>query len=254
MIYSTGFSYNNVHSNSKHIYKVRTTGGLSQDTFLADKNVNTVKLRNSHKSRIQSITKEPLVIPMALYFDENLNEETARGVKRWLETDNFYPLRFDDDPNRIYYATPNGAIPLTHNAISSGYVEFDMLTNSSYAFSDKVSIKGSSTSLSSPTIERIYNDGDINVAPEMKFVVNPTSPSIIEVINETTGDRLLIENNLENETVTVLNEYEEIHTTSNLQNKYENHNDVFIKLESGENVLRLTGLFTYEFTFQPVYL
>lgn len=252
MINSTGFSYRDIHSDSKFVYKVQLAGGLIQESFLADKNVETVKLRDSNKSSIRSVMREPKVIPMALFFEENLTEENAREVKRWLETDNFHPLRFDSNPSKIYYAQLNGAVNLSHNAISSGYIELEMLTNSPYSFSDYTEISGESKSASAETRIVLNNDGDIPTAPEIEVIMS-SSPTNIEIFNETTGQKTIIGNNLSNETITIYNEYEEIHTSSSLVHKYDAHNGVFIHLIPGDNVIKLKGVYRYKMKFQPIY-
>jgi len=252
MIVSTGFAFNDEHSESKYVTKIRIQGGLIQDSFLANRSVDAVRLRNSYKTQLRTIEREPLVIPMALYFDENLTEENIRIVKRWLDTDDYKSLRFDEDPGRIYYAIVDGASTLSHNAISSGYVEFDMLTNSPYSFSDIIEVEGSSTSTQEREI-RLHNDGDLEVSPKIEVVMNSKLAGTINITNETIGQHLVIENNLANETVTILNEYEEIHTTSTLQNKYSNHNGAFISLTPGENVLKFKGMYTFKLSFQSIY-
>lgn len=254
MIVSIGFHYDNEYSGNKGVIKVRTTGGLTSDSFLADVTNQTVKLRNSYKSHIESIEREPLVIPMALYFDENLDETNIRGVKRWLNQDDYKPLIFEDDPNRVYYAKLDGSSNLTHNSISSGYVEFNFITNSPYAFSPIVEIEGESVSATTFESISIHNSGDKITYPRIELRMPSTSPTDVEIFNDTTGEHLQIKNNKTNEIIIIWNEYEEFETSSSLRHVYDDHIGSFISLAEDVNDLRIRGKCTYLIEYQNVLL
>lgn len=254
MIVSTGFHYSDEYSGNKGVIKIRTSGGLLTESLLGSVTNQAVKTKNSIKSYIQDSELEPLVIPMALYFDENLDDTTIRGVKKWLSQDDFQPLIFENQPDKVYYAKIDGSSNLSHNAISSGYVEFDFLTNSAYCFSHKIELEGASDSDTSYTNIFIHNEGDIVSYPTIKIVMNPTVLTDIEIFNDTTGEHLILKNNLANETILILNEYEEFETSSNLRYCYDDHLGSFIRFDEGLNELRIKGIFTYTIEYQNIYL
>lgn len=254
MIVSTGFYYNDEYSGHKNVIKIRTSGGLTSESFLATVTNNVNKPKNSYKSFIQDTELEPLVIPMALYFDENLDEVSIRDIKRWLTQKDFKPLLFEDMPDRVFYAKLDGASNLTHNSISSGYVEFDFLTNSAYSFSQEMELEGDSTSSTEYETILVHNEGDLKIFPRIEIIMNPTSPTDIEIFNDTTGDHFLLKNNLVNETIIIWNEYEELETSSSLRHGYDDHNGGFISLDEGLNELRIKGKFDYKLIYQNIYL
>ena len=254
MIISTGFHYNGEYSGHKNVTKIRTSSGLITDSFLASVDNKVVKTRNSRKSHIQNVERESLVIPMALYFDNNLDDVTIRAIKKWLNQDDFKELIFEDQPNRVYYAKLNGVSDLSHNNISSGYVEFEFLTNSEYVYSPLVELEGESDSATEFTSLLLNNNGDVPVFPKIKIFMNPNNATDIEIYNDTTGEYLLIQNNLVDEIIVVWNEYEEFETSSIIRHVYDDHNGGFISFAEGLNELRIRGIFSYIIEYQDIYL
>lgn len=251
---SIGFYYNQEYSGNKGVIKIRLGGGLVSESFMGSVTNDIVKLKNSIKSHIQNSELEPLVFPMALYFDENLDETTIRGIKRWLSQDDFKELVFEDDPNKVYYAKLEGTQTLSHNAISSGYLEFDFITNSPYAFSRKIEAEGEVDSTTTYQSLSLYNEGDLTVAPKIQIVIDPVDAEDVEIFNDTTGGHFLLQSNLVNETIIIWNEYEELETSSSLRYGYDDHNGQFITLIEGVNDLRIKGKFKYLIEYQHIYL
>lgn len=249
---ATGFHYNDEYSGNKGVLKIRTSSGLVTESFLGSITNQVVKTKNSIKSYIQDSESEPLVIPMALYFDENLDEGAIRRVKKWLMQDDFKELVFEDQPDKVYFAKIDGESNLTHNAISSGYVEFDFLTNSAYSFSRIMDIEGDSTTEFKTVY--VHNEGDLITQPKITITIDPTTPTDVEIFNETTGENLTLKNNLINETIIIWNEYEEFETSSSLRYCYDDHIGSFISLVEGANELRLKGNFSYLIEYRNIYL
>ncbi|MDW0112152.1 hypothetical protein QT711_03075 [Sporosarcina saromensis] len=247
MITETSFSYDGLHSDNFGVIKVRVEGGLVTDTFLSTSNVNYSLPRNRRKARIESIEREPLVIPMALYFDENLDDTTIRRVKNWLSKDNYKKLIIG---NKVYYAILSDETPITHNAISSGYIKCNMLTNSPYTFSETIEIEGISNSLS-PTSLLLNNDGDMAITVDIE--ISMTADGNIEIENITNGETLRLNGNFASEKIMFLGDSEEIHTSIPYMHRYGDHNDTFIQLETGSNELIFKGDFTCKITMEYVY-
>ena len=252
MITSTSFYYDGIYSEDMGVIKVRVGGGLVTDSFLSPVSVNQVKLKNSNKARIQTIDREPLTIPMALFFDENLSEESIRRVKNWLSKEDYRELRFENEPEKVYYAVLSGTSELTHNAVASGYVQLELLTNSSYSFSNVFTIEGISNETDFSYVS-IHNYGDEIAPTDIAVTMINNSTSDIEIYNETTQENLKLVGNLANEEIVFMGEYEEIHTSSNLRHRYNDHNGVFISLQVGENRLRVKGDFKYKIEAQFIY-
>lgn len=251
---STGFYYDNEYSGNKGVIKIRRGGGLVSESLMGSVTNDIIKVKNSYKSYIQQSELEPLTFSMALYFDENLDETTIRGVKRWLAKGDFKELIFEDDPNKVYYAKAEGSFTLTHNAVSSGFLEFEFITNSAYAFSRKIEVEDTINSLTNYQAIYLHNEGDITTLPKIKIVIDPVDAKDVDIFNATTGERFLLQNNLINETIIIWNEYEELETSSNLRYRYDDHNGQFISLIEGANELRFKGKFKYILEYQNIYL
>lgn len=249
MIYSLDFYYDGLYSEDMGVRLVNIDSGLQSDSFLAPTNVDYVKLRNNYKSIIKEVVKEPLVFPMALFFEENLDRDQIELIKNWLNKDDFKPLIFEQDLNRVYFATIDGESNLTHNSISSGYLEFNFLTNSPYSFSPPVEIEGVSTELESEII--VYNSSSIDTLPTITIKMN--SNTDIQITNKDTGELLSIKSNFQDEVIEISCEYEEVESDIENRYRYDDHNDVFIRFKEGRNRLAFEGDFDYTIDYRLVY-
>lgn len=254
MITSKGFYYDNEYSGNKNVIKAITSNGAVTDTFLGTVSNKVVKNKNNIKSFILDSDNEPIVIPMALYFEKGLDDSSIRHVKKWLAQDDFKELVFEDQPDKVYYAKLDGSSVISHNAISEGFVEFDFLTNSAYSFSRPHLMEGESISSSDFELLQIYNDGDLTTFPKITVVIDPLDAADVEIINDSTGERFLLKNNLVNESIVIWNEYDELETSSNLRHGYDDHLGDFISFAEGVNDLRLKGKFKYTIEYQAIYL
>ncbi|MFP3357577.1 DUF6558 family protein [Planococcus sp. SIMBA_143] len=254
MIISTGFYYDNEYSGDKNVFKAFTSGGAVTETFLSSTNNSIFKPRNLIKSVVQSTEREPLVIPMALYFDENLDDDNIRAIKKWLYQKDFKELVFEDQPEKVFYAKVDGAVNLSHNAIASGYIEFDFIANSAYSFSRMIELEGQSESIEEYQTLHVYNEGDLITHPKITITMNANEATDIEFYNATTNEQLIIKNTLADEKVMILNEYGEFETSSNLRYVYDDHIGDFISFAEGVNELQIKGEFTYTIEYQNIYL
>lgn len=251
MINSLDLNFDGVFASDLNVTKITTGSGLVEETFISSITNNTVKPRNAIKSLYQEDEREPLDFPVVLFFEENLNDTTIREVKKWLYKDDYRPLYFGEQSDRVVFAKLDGDIKLSHNSIDSGYISLTFKTNSEFWFSQEHVYEGLSTSTS--TTITVLNMGDSIVYPKFEFILDGTA-SDIQVTNVTTGETMLIENNLTSETITVYGEYEELDTSSNLRTLYDDHNEVFPYLELGFNELTMTGDFQYKITYREIYL
>lgn len=251
---STGFYYDGEYSGNKGVIKISRGGGLASESFMATPLNDIIKVKNNNKSYIQKTELEPLTLPMALYFDEKLDETTIRNVKRWLAQDDFKELVFEEEPNKLYYAKTEGSYTLSHNSISSGYLEFEFITNSAYAFSRKIEVEDEVNTTTTFQELSLLNEGDFSVAPRIQIVIDPVTATDVEIFNDTTGEHFLLQNNLVNETIIIWSEYEELETSSNLRHRYDDHNGQFITLAEYDNHLRFKGKFKYLIEYQNIYL
>lgn len=252
---SLEFAFNGVHSSTFDVYRVTLESGmLTEEYFLANKSVNTFKLKNDIRSHKTSVNKEPLVIPLVLWLNGNVDEEKEQRIKEWLETDDFCRLEFDGSKYH-YNAMLQGQAKFTHDSVGDGYVELEFLTDSPYRFSDEISPNNLDEPLgySDGKTIRLINDGNKTIYP----IIEITAPGTIdglEIYNKTTEQRFVLNGEYTDLTMTIYNEYEELHTEGNFTDLYDNHNGVFIGLRPGRNDIQIKGRFYYKITYQNVYL
>ncbi|MFF3144571.1 hypothetical protein ACFVRU_23320 [Streptomyces sp. NPDC057927] len=251
---SIEFTFNGRHSSEFGVWRVHLDNGLvTEDNFLGNKEVNSFKTRSSIRSYLTHINKEPLVIPMVLYFEENLNNENEREVKKWLETDEFCELQFDDD-EFIYYAIVNGTPSLTHNAIDCGHLEIEFLTNSPYRFGKQRETKRyhSTSDTEYMYLDDIINYGDLMCYPTFEIIA-PNDINYLEIYNETTEQKFILDGNFKDLSLYVFNELEELHSEAWFPTLYDAHNDKFISFNTGKNKIKIKGKCYFKMTYQPIY-
>lgn len=253
MNYALEFSFNGIHTSTFGVYKVKVDSGMVEENyFLANKTVNSYKLKYDIHAHKTSINKEPLVIPLVLWFNGDVDEEKEQEIKRWLETDDFCKLQFDDSKYH-YNAMLNGQVKFVHDSNSDGYVELEFITDSPYRFSDEITPSGQSISDTEYKTVKLNNDGDIVTYPTIEIIA-PGASNGIEINNITTQQRFVLSGSYTDLTINIINEYEELHTEGNFTNLYENHNGIFIGLKRGSNELQMKGQFYYKIIYQNIYL
>ncbi|OME53971.1 hypothetical protein BSK59_15430 [Paenibacillus odorifer] len=97
----------------------------------------------------------------------------------------------------------------------------------------------------------IENTGDIVCKPEI-WITKRNGSGTIKLYNETNGQTLIFTNLNNNEQVYVDCENEDIMTDLPLKYRYDDHNNVFLQLEVGEN--KLTGEGDFELTIRHEFM
>lgn len=247
------FEFNGIHSSTFGIQKITMSSGMQgEEYYLASKTVNSFRLRNNTQSHLLNIDKEPLVIPMVLYLNGNVDFEKEQQIKEWLETDKYCKLKIGKQLV-LYNAILQGGVNFMHDSIGDGYIEVSFLTNSPFRFSDEILIKGKSESNTVDTKISILNHGAITVYPVIK-IISPGKSDGIEIRNRSTGDYFSLTGTYTDLTLNILNQEEELDSDGNFNDLYENHNNRFISLKKGRNDLEIKGSFYYEISYQNVYL
>ncbi len=168
-------------------------------------------------------------------------------LKKWLMQDRYRPLHFKSNPNKIYYCIFSSNASHIHNGLKQGYVSMQMLCNDICAYS--------------PIIEKdfvvsgnkkigITNNGDLNIYPEL-WIEKTSASGDVKIKNTTDNERVLELSDIDNnETVYIHNEEEIIETDKLNTYRYNNHNNIFLKLLSGYNEIELEGNFNLHMKYQ----
>ncbi|MGG4105141.1 hypothetical protein AAXB25_14590 [Paenibacillus lautus] len=120
------------------------------------------------------------------------------------------------------------------------YCKFQYKVEMSYVGGNSPTFSSFSATLSGGFL--INNLGDVVCKPEL-WITKRSSSGNIRIINEANGQILEFKGLNNNETVYVDCENQDIMTDLPLTYRYDNHNDIYLELEVGENVLTGEGEF-----------
>lgn len=131
------FIFDGKSSKDFGIFLGSTGGGLFQDIFLPTRNIIEKKITGREKPYLQRVEQEPLSFSFSFVlgdWSETDNIDYLRSVTRWLFQDQYKPLIFNSNPNRVFYAIIEGESNLFHNGAKDGYVEVNVRCNSPYSY------------------------------------------------------------------------------------------------------------------------
>ena len=223
-------------------------GGLFEETFLSDRQIKEIKVSGNDKTYFQKIEREPLTIPVNLFFEEPWNDELINEISVWLDQDFYQPLSFSSCPEKVFYALCIDTVDIIHAGLEQGYLRLNFRCNSPYAYSrvmesDRHNVNGS-------LITQLANRGHKPIQP-LIYIKKTVSDGQIKIKNMSDRGRELILSNLKlNEEVLIDCENHEIESNLPLTYHYDDHNDIFLNFLRGVNQLEFTGDFEVYFKYQ----
>jgi predicted phage tail component-like protein len=253
MIESLYFTYDGIDSRDMKVIQISTGNGLYDEHFLADSQIVEDYVPGNDVPYYIRTERKPIVLPLSIYFENELTDEEARKVGRWLTQDYYKPLIFDTNPHKIYYAKFIGNPRLLHNGCKQGYATLEMRCNAPHAYSP---VYTESFDLSNNTVSgtsiKITNNGDFSISPIIELEkVEDGNFSIVHL--NAGGKEMKIDSLSNGEKLIIDCETEEIETDIVGVLRYKNSNDVFIDLHRGVNHLKVYGkcklTFKYELLF-----
>lgn len=130
------FTFDGRRSTDYSIMNVNVDGGMIEEFFGASKSINEEKIRGRSRPYFQGVEKEPLEFTVEFAFQDQWNEQLIRDVRNWLlDQDDYKPLTFANNPEKIYYVICIDEPRLIHTSLKNGYVKLHFRCNDSYAFS-----------------------------------------------------------------------------------------------------------------------
>lgn len=204
------FTYNGKSTNEFGIINVSMDNGMFDETFVANRTVNSETVKDVRKSLFNGVTYEDLSFELNLAFEKGFTDELINEVVTWLYEKEYYSKLQFEGLNKFVYAMPNGESKIVHTGTGRGYIVVSMITNSPYVYGNILSFeKGASQDAISITL-----DGKTN--PEMNIDLYPLKDGVYSIT--VNGYTLKLSNLKANEIVTI-NPYEE-EISSNLNNVY----------------------------------
>lgn len=204
------FTYNGKNTSEFGIINVSMDNGMFDETFIANRTVNSETVKDVRKSLFNGVTYENLSFELNLAFERGFTDELIDKVIAWLYEKEYYSKLQFEGLDKFVYAMPNGESKIVHTGTGRGYIVISMITNSPYVFGNIVSVEKKANEDS----VNITLDGKIN--PEMNIDLYPLQDGTYSIV--VNGYTLQISNLKANEVVTI-NPYEE-DITSSLDNVY----------------------------------
>lgn len=229
-----------------------TGNGQFQDIFAANKTINEDTTTQQPIPYFKYVSKAPLDLPpINLFWTNGFNEEGLQLVKQWLNKDTYSEFYFEEYPIRHYFGMMYADDTLTHNGAGEGFATIKIRCNGPYAYSPMITDYREIPD-EGKFIE-INNKGDYKLCPYIKLT--KTGDGDFSILNFADGGNQCIFTGLKDgETITVDGENEIIETDLPNTYRYDNHNDVFLKLKLGINRLFVNGTCKMKIFYRYIYM
>ena len=254
MLENLHFTYDGKSSKDFGVQLVNPSGGLYKESFLPNRKIVEKTVGGRHNPFFQRVEDDPLSFSLSICLTEWKKRNNLRQIARWLYQPYYKPLRFESNPDVVYYAMFQGNSDITHNGLFDGYITLNVRLNSPYPKS--IQHEKTVTVNSSSTVE-IYNNGDLPMRMKME-ITKLKSDGNVTITNEDTGDVFELKDLLLNEVVYVdcVNEYL-ISSLEESSGRYlvDNHNDEWLIIEAETHAtLKIETDATIKFTYEYAYL
>lgn len=245
------FSYNGDLSTNHLIVNAKVSGGLFQETFVADKSIIEKKVPGRTKPYFQGVEHSPLQFNLTLYFQDGFTDSDLDDVKRWLDINTYEEFYFLNNPDRRYICMMVGGSNLNHNGSGQGYITTQWRMNDAYAYSPEYldNVLDFSNNVSGNATFTFENKGDINLAPEC-WISMVGSGNVSITNNSNNGEIFQFTGLADGETVYVSNEDEQIVSSIPGVYRYDNFNDTYLNMVYGVNHLVVDGTCKLQFRYR----
>lgn len=243
------FVYDGKKSSDFGILNVNKGEGMQSSIFLPEARINEIKIKGNDRPYHNGVEYSPITIKHRFFFEEPWNEELIRKVARWLFQPYYKELYFSDNISRRFYAMYTGTPQLLDNTLKQGYMDLEMRNIDCFTYSPVYKSNVYDLSSNSGTTIELDNKGDVEIYPIIKIQkVGFGSVSIKN--NSNGGEEFLVSNLNDGEELIINGEEEDIETNASVL-RYDDHNDVFLKLVSyKKNSLYITGNCKLQFEYQ----
>jgi len=235
------------------VISVNIGNELYEETFAANRTIKETKVKNNDTPFFESIDAEPLSFPLTLYVNKRFNENDLSNIKKWLLLDNYAPLSFEADLDKVYYAAFHDVSNLKHNGLGDGYITVQVRCDSPYSYSHMISSSYyDTTDPLTPVPIEIDNSGELPIMPIIH--IQKIGNGSIEIENLSCySTPFKIEDLQDGERITIDCANEIIETNLLGILRYDSSNEEYLKLTTGINRIKIAGdciiRFEYEFKY-----
>jgi phage-related protein len=247
---SVAFSYAGKRSVDFGIYNITIQSGLYEEPFLASRDIREVETRWSMKPYFQNISLKPLVFDLSFAILDYWDDKKIREIARWLAQDNYQPLFFEEDIDRIFYCVPIDDINIIHNGLKQGYITLTFRCDAPWSYTRQyVTPEYDFSDNPNGVLLSFANEGDLYLYPEMW--ITKVGNGDVSIINQTNGGvEFKFTGLVDGEIVYVDNENQYIATSLTDTYRYDNFNNNYLELVVGVNNLWVTGNCKLQFRYR----
>lgn len=242
---SIHFNFDGKWSYEMGIIQAGVNSGLYEDPILSSKNIIEERIEGRERPYFFGVDREPLTLNISITFQENLTDEKMREIMRWLDKDEYKPLRMYEHPEKLWYVMIVNDVRSIHNGINSGYIELELRASHSTALSPLAvseTYRIRSNVWKDITFE---NNGDFDCYPIVH--INKYGNGNIEIENLTNNTGVFKFEQLEDgELLTIFCETKEIESSTG-KFRYDNFSKNHLVFRRGINRLRVRGNFNLTF-------
>lgn len=244
------FVYDGIKSEDMGVYLINTSSGMKPEPFLSEREILSESIPGNDTPYFYGVSKLPLKFPLTLSpLDGLWTIEKRRKIARWLDNGKFNEFYTTDDVDKRYYIMFDSAVDLETNTNSQGYITVNFTSHSPYAFSPMMQKRFNLSTITSPTVIEIENNGDEIVKPELWiYKVGKGDISIRNLSNG--GSEFKFINIEDKEELYVDNKNRHIETDMPLTYRFDDFNHNYLELVRGKNRLEVTGACKLMFQFQ----
>lgn len=250
---SVYFLFDNRKSSDFAIVNVNVGSGLYEESISSSKTIHETYPRDSFKPFLFGVQKQPKQFTLSFAFLETWNDQLIDEVTRWLSVDDYKPLAFESNLDRVFYAMPVEDINLIHNGLKQGYLTLTVRCDSAYSYSHEITTPWYELNANSNSdLVELDNHGHYPYFPYMwiekiadgDIIIHNLSNknSEFKLTNVAIGEKLFIDN---------MNEI--IETDKEGIFNYDNFNDNYLEIVYGKNILKASKNIRIKFRYQNIF-
>lgn len=251
---STKFYFDGIHSDTKGLSLIRTSGGIFDLPFVTARNIREEYPTNAIAPYHFGTQLQPQTITMAFStLINNMTSSKLQEIASWLFQDDYKEFYSEDNPDKRYYLIATSEINFKTNGANEGYLEVQFRSKYPYALTmaatPTYTISGSGNIVINNTsnVYRYYY-------PELQFTVNSSSPTTITFTNTTDSNRITSFTGLSNGEIIYMNNQKRTLISSTGNYRYNSFNKNWLRLIQGINTISVSGNVSVMFRTQfPIF-
>lgn len=226
------------------------SSGLYSESLGGNRTIQEQQNSQTDRRYFKRLAIDPIEFDMHVLLYEDLEDYQIEEVISWLMNDYYEELFFEDEVDKVYYCMPISQPSISHNGLNQGYISLQMRCFDGYIYSQEINrtFDLSDNPLDGTTFT-LLNDGHTEVYP---YVTIQAKDSTIKINNLLSNEVTEFNGLTIGETITLDNENEEIETDVVGEYRFDNHNDIFVRILKGVNKFKVTGkcIITFKYRYK----